>query len=69
MRIMKTITYTREQMKTFLLWFQDFMLSMGFTGAYDAGYYFCFNFEAPAARTSQSTKRGNYAKDTLYPMK
>ena len=38
-------------------------------GAYDAGYYFCFNYEAPAARTSQSTKRGNYAKDTLWPMK
>lgn len=35
-------------------------------GAYDAGYYFCFNYEAPAARTSQSTKRGNYAKDTLW---
>ena len=35
-------------------------------GAYDAAYYFCFNFEAPAARTSQSTKRGEYAKDTLY---
>ncbi len=38
-------------------------------GAYDAGYYFCFNYEAPAARTSQSTKRGTYAKDTLWPMK
>ena len=38
-------------------------------GAYDAGYYFCFNYEAPAARTSQSTKRGNYAKDTLWGMK
>ena len=36
--IMKAIAYTREQMKGFLLWFQDFMLSMGFTGAYDAGY-------------------------------
>ncbi len=35
-------------------------------GAYDAGYYFCFNFEAPAARTSQSTARGKYARDTLY---
>ena len=35
-------------------------------GAYDAGYYFCFNYEAPAARTSQSTKRGTYARDTLY---
>ena len=38
-------------------------------GAYDAAYYFCFNFEAPAARTSQSTARANYAKNTLFPMK
>ena len=38
-------------------------------GAYDAAYYFCFNFEAPANRTSQSTKRGNYARDTLWPKK
>ena len=35
-------------------------------GAYDAAYYFCFNFEAPAARTSQSTARGRFARDTLY---
>ncbi len=35
-------------------------------GAYDAGYCFCFNYEAPAARTSQSTKRATYARDTLY---
>ena len=38
-------------------------------GAYDAGYYFCFNFEAPAARTSQSTKRATYAMETLFGMK
>ena len=37
-------------------------------GAYDAAYYFCFNFEAPAARTSQSTARGRYARETLYAM-
>lgn len=35
-------------------------------GAYDAAYYFCFNFESPAARTAQSTARGKYARDTLY---
>ena len=35
-------------------------------GAYDAAYYFCFNYEAPAARTSQSKARGNYAKNTLF---
>ncbi len=38
-------------------------------GAYDAAYFFCFNFEAPANRTAQSTKRGNYARDTLFPKK
>ncbi len=38
-------------------------------GAYDAGYYFCFNYEAPAARTSQSTKRATYARDTLWELK
>lgn len=38
-------------------------------GAYDAGYFFCFNYEAPAARTSQSTKRATYARDTLWNMK
>ncbi len=36
-------------------------------GAYDAAYYFCYNFEAPASRTSQSTKRGNSAKNTYFP--
>ena len=36
-------------------------------GAYDAGYYFCYNFEAPANRTSQSTARGNSAQKTFYP--
>ena len=36
-------------------------------GAYDVAYYFCYNFEAPAARTSQSTARGNYAQNTAYP--
>ena len=35
-------------------------------GAYDAGYYFCYNFEAPAARTSQSTKRASSAQSTYY---
>lgn len=36
-------------------------------GAYDAGYYFCYNFEAPANRASKSATRGNSAKNTYYP--
>ena len=35
-------------------------------GAYDAGYEFCYNFEAPASRASQSASRANYARDTLF---
>ena len=35
-------------------------------GAYDAGYYFCYYFENPASRESQSIKRGNTAMDTYY---
>lgn len=35
-------------------------------GAYDAGYYFCYHFEAPANRASKSVTRGNYAKNTVW---
>lgn len=36
-------------------------------GAYDAGYYFCYHFESPAAKSSQSSKRASSAKSTYYP--
>lgn len=36
-------------------------------GAYDAGYYFCFNFESPANKESKSASRGNNAQNTYYP--
>ncbi len=35
-------------------------------GAYDAGYYFCYHFEAPANRGSVAVKRGNTARDTYW---
>ena len=35
-------------------------------GAYDAGYDFCYNFEAPSNRASRSVTRGNFARDTLW---
>lgn len=37
------------------------------TGAYEAGYRFCYDYERPASRTVSSIKRGNMAKDTCYP--
>ena len=35
-------------------------------GAYDAGYYFCYNYERPAKKETSSVTRGNYAKDKVY---
>lgn len=36
-------------------------------GAYDAGYYFCYNFEAPANKAGKSASRGSSAMNTYYP--
>lgn len=36
-------------------------------GAYDAAYYFCYHFEAPANKASKSASRGTSAKNIFYP--
>jgi hypothetical protein len=35
-------------------------------GAYNAGYYFCYNYERPSNKASASTARGNLASQVLY---
>ena len=47
----------------------SFMLDVENTpdGAYEAGYYYCYNFEGPANRGSVSIKRGNMAMDDFWP--
>lgn len=37
------------------------------SGAYDAGHYWCYNFEVPANRSSRSATRGSTAKSTYWP--
>lgn len=37
-------------------------------GAYNAGWYWCYYFEIPANRASVSVTRGNYAKNTYWPI-
>lgn len=37
-------------------------------GAYDAGWYWCYYFEIPANKASVSVTRGNYAKNTYWPI-
>jgi len=47
----------------------SFMLNVEDTpdGAYEAGYYYCYNFEIPANRGSVSIKRGVMAQDDYWP--
>lgn len=37
------------------------------TGAYDAGYYWCYYYEVPANKNSVAKSRGNQAKNTYWP--
>lgn len=37
------------------------------TGAYNAGYYWCYYYEVPANRGSVAVSRGNQAKNTYWP--
>ncbi|MCC8076160.1 MAG: phage tail-type lysozyme domain-containing protein [Clostridiales bacterium] len=37
------------------------------SGAYNAGYYWCYYFEQPANTTTQSKTRGNLAKNSYWP--
>lgn len=47
----------------------SFMLGVEDTpdGAYEAGYFYCYNFEVPANRANSSIKRGNMAQDDYWP--
>ncbi|MCD8215831.1 MAG: phage tail tip lysozyme [Clostridiales bacterium] len=38
------------------------------TGAYNAAYDWCYYFEVPANKASVSKTRGNYAKNTIWPI-
>lgn len=60
--------YLKYELKTYYPAVHNHLKSTANTaqGAYDAGYYFCYNFEAPASRATRSVTRGNYARDTLW---
>ena len=60
--------FLKHELKTYYPAVHNYLKSTANTaqGAYDAGYYFCYNFEAPASRATRSVTRGNYARDTLW---
>lgn len=62
------LMYLKYELENFYPMVNRFLLGVSNTpeGAYQAGYYFCYNFEAPASRDSKSVTRGNYAQSTVY---
>ena len=48
----------------------NYLLSVADTeqGAYDAGYYWCYNFEIPGDRENQSKLRGELARTKYWPL-
>lgn len=60
--------YLKYELTTSYTMVHNYLLSVSDSadGAYYAGYYFCYHFESPVNRASQSNTRGNYARNTVY---
>lgn len=60
--------YLKHEFNNSQKWIYKHMKSVANTpaGAYDAGYYFCYNFEVPVNRAANSVARGNLAKDKYW---
>jgi len=60
--------YLKHELKTYYPSVHNYLKGVSNTaqGAYEAGYYFCYHFEAPASRETRSVTRGNYAKNTVW---
>ena len=60
--------YLQHELKTYYPAMHEKLKSVSNTaqGAYDAGYAFCYDFEAPSNRASRANTRGAYARDTLW---
>ncbi len=63
------LAFLDYELKAYFPSVQHYMKSVSNTasGAYDAGYYWCYYFERPANTHSTSVYRGNVAKNTYWP--
>ena len=63
------LQYVKYEMENRYLSIYEYMLNCSddASGAYDAGYYWCYYYERPANKTNGSIKRGNLASGTFYP--
>ena len=60
--------YLKHELKTYYPSVHNYIkgVSNSAKGAYEAGYYFCYHFEAPASRETRSVTRATYAMNTLW---
>ena len=60
--------YLKHELKTYYPSVHNYLkgVSNNAKGAYEAGYYFCYHFEAPASRETRSATRASYAMNTLW---
>lgn len=63
------LAFLNYELKTYYPSVYNYMKSVSNTasGAYHAGYYWCYYFERPANTYSTSVYRGNVAKNTYWP--
>lgn len=63
------LCYLKYELETYYPKVHNYLKSVSddASGCYDAAYYFCYHFEAPANRASKSDTRGNTAKSVYYP--
>lgn len=68
--LMSQLYYLEFELKTWYpkVWNALYSVENSADGAYEAGYYWCFNFEVPAKREERSVERGNLAKDKYWPL-
>ena len=62
------LAYLQYELQTYYRSVEDYLRSVenNSDGAYKAGQYYCYHFEAPASRGSVSVYRGGLASDTFW---
>ena len=66
---MSQLYYLKYELQNFYpkVWNYVYTVENSDQGAYDAGYYWCYNFEIPDKREERSVARGNSAKEKYWP--
>ena len=68
-KLMSQLYYLKYELQNFYpkVWNYVYSAENSEQGAYDVGYYWCYNFEIPDKREERSVARGNSAKEKYWP--